>query len=442
MPMRVLVISNLYPPHHVGGYELGCRDVVDGLTARGHDVVVLTSMYGLSEPQSAGPIHRWLVADVEWTVAGLTKKYGDLWKREYVNQNAFKHLCRQYKPDVVYVWNLAHTSISVAALAHRIGLPVCYFIFDYWLCDWESDPWHQCWNQKRRDFIDKVRGILPTTIMKFRGVSILSSRLDLRHLHFASQYLKDSLLAAGKPVQSGTVIHWGIDLALWPCNTAIRPPTKLLYVGQIAPHKGVHTAVEALKVLVDQYHMTDVSLTILGPKSVSGYYSNLLALADSLGMRNHIYFISSLPREQLLPIYHRHDILLFPSVWDEPLGITPLEAMASGLPVVGTATGGSAEMLQHEVNALTFAKADAHACAEQVSRLVWNPGLFRTLRTAGRRTVEERFTLGRMLDRIEVSLHRISQCSDQNPSHLPSGASGPRNPARGSSEDTLRLTPR
>ena len=40
--MKILVVTNLYPPHHVGGYELGCRDVVEKLRARGHTVRVLT----------------------------------------------------------------------------------------------------------------------------------------------------------------------------------------------------------------------------------------------------------------------------------------------------------------------------------------------------------------------------------------------------------------
>ena len=43
--MKILVVSNLYPPQHVGGYELGCRDVVEKLRARGHVVRVLTSNF-------------------------------------------------------------------------------------------------------------------------------------------------------------------------------------------------------------------------------------------------------------------------------------------------------------------------------------------------------------------------------------------------------------
>jgi len=43
--MKILVVTNLYPPQHIGGYELGCRDVVEKLCARGHNVRVLTSNF-------------------------------------------------------------------------------------------------------------------------------------------------------------------------------------------------------------------------------------------------------------------------------------------------------------------------------------------------------------------------------------------------------------
>src|SRR5437868_9212139 len=52
-PMKVLVLTNMYPPHHYGGYELSCRDVMDRFRARGHDVTVLTSTVrvgGVADP--------------------------------------------------------------------------------------------------------------------------------------------------------------------------------------------------------------------------------------------------------------------------------------------------------------------------------------------------------------------------------------------------------
>src|SRR4051794_6519676 len=51
MRMRILVISNIYPPYYLGGYELACAEVVDALRRRGHQVTVLTAWRGLRRPQ-------------------------------------------------------------------------------------------------------------------------------------------------------------------------------------------------------------------------------------------------------------------------------------------------------------------------------------------------------------------------------------------------------
>jgi len=74
------------------------------------------------------------------------------------------------------------------------------------------------------------------------------------------------------------------------------------------------------------------------------------------------------------------------------------------LAVVGTQTGGSSEILQHEVNVLIFAPGDAGACADQVLRLLDDQPLFEAIQQSGRRTVENSFRLQGMIDRIERSL--------------------------------------
>ena len=95
---------------------------------------------------------------------------------------------------------------------------------------------------------------------------------------------------------------------------------------------------------------------------------------------------------------------MFPSMWDEPFSITLLEAMSSGLAVVGTNTGGSSEILKDEVNALVFPKGDAEACARQVTRLIQTPALFERIRRNARRTIEAEFRLETMIDRIDQTL--------------------------------------
>ena len=58
--MKILVISNLYPPHSIGGYEERCRQIVDRLIERGHEIRVLTSTHGVDKEQIESNIHRRL----------------------------------------------------------------------------------------------------------------------------------------------------------------------------------------------------------------------------------------------------------------------------------------------------------------------------------------------------------------------------------------------
>jgi glycosyltransferase involved in cell wall biosynthesis len=81
------------------------------------------------------------------------------------------------------------------------------------------------------------------------------------------------------------------------------------------------------------------------------------------------------------------------------------EAMASGLVVVGTTTGGTQEILRDGQTGLTFAPGDANGLADQVVRLVSDPELRRRLVQAGRQTVLEKFTLDRMVLEIDAYLN-------------------------------------
>ncbi len=405
--MRILVISNLYPPYYVGGYELGCRDVVEGLKARGHDVKVLTSTYKVGTAQQDGAVYRWLEADLEWVRPLKFHEYCfKLLKKEIINQRAFKRLCSVFKPNVVYMWNLTHVSLSLALMAQQAGFSVHYFVFDNWLSRWDSDPWYSLWNRQPRRVTSRLGKQSLRPILSVAGLVVPSNSLDLRHVQFASLYLKQFALQAGKPVGEAKVIHWGVDANQYSYDKSVpHNPKQLLYVGQIVRHKGVHTAIQALKVIVQQPGYESATLTIVGGTIVPDYEAYVRGLVYSLGLESRVLFTGLIRRESLPPIYQEHDILIFPSVWDEPFGITLLEAMSSGLAVVGTDNGGSRDILEDEVNALVFPKEDTGACAMQVLRLMEDSELFERIRKHGRRMVEEKFRFESMMDKIERSLN-------------------------------------
>jgi glycogen synthase len=98
--------------------------------------------------------------------------------------------------------------------------------------------------------------------------------------------------------------------------------------------------------------------------------------------------------------------LLLPSEWDA-LPRMPMEAMAAGLVVIGTTTGGTGELLVEGETALTFAPGDAPGLARQIERLLDDPALVTRLAKNGRRWIENRFSFSRMVDEIEAVLQEM-----------------------------------
>lgn len=419
--MKILAISNLYPPYYVGGYELGCRDVVQELKDRGHDVKVLTSTYGIHAPRIEGDVFRWLRV-----CSGRKPNWLTDVLKEVVNQRAFDYLCADFQPDVVFLWNLRHISVSLASLAENLGFPTCYYVFDKWLATWEMDHWYQLWRKRKSS-----SRLLPF-LSRLYKLSPPPRSLDLTRAMFSSRFLKDVAGQVGKPVAHAPVIYWGVDDRLFPYNKAVcGKPKRLLYVGQIVPHKGVHTAIQALGLLKREHGCESLSLSIVGDIESSdgfvshSYVSYLKELAETCGVRQNVTFVGRVPREDLPNLYHAHDILIFPSTWDEPLGITLLEAMSCGLAVVSTRTGGSAEIIEPEFNAVTFPKEDAGLCAQQILRLLNDPSLFESIRENGRRTVEQRFRIEQAVDAIEGVLDEAVAWKRRDQHRLGSGRRKP-----------------
>jgi len=391
--LNILVLSNYYPPHNIGGYELGCRDVVRGLEERGHRVTVLTSTYG-DGPGSDGEVHRRLTIKYRAHLprrAPVRAAYlAALLARERRDQRLFRELAAGLKPDLLYVWNASGISISLLRVARSMGIPTCVFVSDEWLARFPADDvWVRYWAGAAGGAESK----LLRRAARALGV-VAEGEIEFPAVQFASRYLLDGARAAGRVMRRAEVVHWGVDTASFPYR---KEPSgtgrRLLFVGQIMPHKGVHTAIEALRLLRQEAGFADAMLDLVGGSTSPEYVEQLRARALAAGLADAVRFVGGVPREELRRMYHEHDVLIFPSIWPEPFSITVVEAMASGIPVVGTPTGGSPEILVHEENALLFAADDAAGCAAQTARLLASVELRERLRAAARAAVESSFTL-------------------------------------------------
>jgi glycosyltransferase involved in cell wall biosynthesis len=178
----------------------------------------------------------------------------------------------------------------------------------------------------------------------------------------------------------------------------------LLYAGRISPEKGIQTAIQAVEDLVHRRGIHTVKLLIAGGGQ-QGYVAQLRQTVSQANLEDYITFLGLLPKETMPDLYRKVDVFLFTSTWQEPFGRVLVEALAAGVVVVGTATGGSAEILGE--NVLAFAPGDAAGLADQILRLLEQPELRRQLVENGKQRAVRYFDNTRMVDEIEAYLSSV-----------------------------------
>lgn len=370
--MRALTVGNMYPPHHLGGYELVWRGAVDHLRARGHEVSVITSDHrqpGVEAPDEPH-VHRdllWWWHDHRFPRRGVRERL----RRERANAAVLARRVEEDRPDIVLWSAMGGMHLSLIERVRRLGTPAVGIVHDDWLVYGpQADQWLRLWAGPRGGVGERLTGE--------------PVRVDLsgaaRWL-FVSDFLRRKALERGGHRLARTgVLHSGIEEAhLRPLTPAHDWEWRLLSIGRIDRRKGLGTALEALALL------PRARLRVAGAGE-ERVLTELRAQAAALGVAERVTWMGRVQGEALADLYDRADALVFPVTWDEPWGLVPLEAMGHGLPVVATGRGGSAEYLRDGENALLHPAGDAPALAAAVERLAADAALREGLREAGRAT--------------------------------------------------------
>jgi len=210
-------------------------------------------------------------------------------------------------------------------------------------------------------------------------------------------------------------VYNGIDIENFPMRSLDGDPSaplQLMYAGGLLEHKGVHTAIEAMGILAHRLGVRNAHLTLVGDGHPA-YVEHLKRVAEDLNVSSYVTFFGRVPRFEMPHLMRRFDVLLFPSTGPEPLPRVVQEAMACGLVVIGTDTGGTPEILHDGENGLVFEAGDANVLADQIARIGNDRRLHAHMARAARRTVLERFTLDRMVDEIESYFAHVIAQSEQ-----------------------------
>lgn len=408
--MRILLLSNFYPPHVIGGMEQRCKEAVDHLRRRGHQVWVLTSQHGSEDaPDPVEPdIFRLLTLESD-LVQYRPLHFFRRWPREErANLAHLRRLVAEYAPDLIFIWGMWNLSPALAHCAEDLLPGRVVYSFAQ---DWPAQPdmhtafWQSSTARGWRNPIKQMVGeVALQRLQRERG----EIRLRFEHAICVSAALRQDLIEADVPLSDCRIIYPGIDLNIFrPTSTPTPTETlSLLYAGNVAPHKGVHTALEALEIVIHEAERQQIHLTIAGAGHPE-YKDRLQHMVDRSGLAPYVTFIDWTPRAQMPDLMRKADVLLFPSIWEEPFSRVILEAMALGLVVIGTPTGGTREILKEGVNSLTFPAEDAAALAAQIVRLADDPDLQIRLAAAAQQEVAANYGIEQMVDSIEGYLLEI-----------------------------------
>ncbi len=401
--MKILVVSNLYPPHAIGGYEERCRQITEGLAARGHEMRVLTSHHGLPAPDVDDQgIHRQLRVHGFFGHPWLGMR--DLYGLEKHNHAALRAQIAEFKPDLVHVWNLGGISKSLILTLRDIGLPTVYDISDHWIArSMRADVWLRWWNGLTQSglatFTSKVLRLLGAkSWLRTKAPFAAWDEIQFPRIYFCSDRLKQITRESGWPVDHGAVIHCGVKTATFADRAPSDRFTKLLYVGRLHEDKDPLTAIQALGRLAANGNQ-DLVLDLYG-RGEDDYVEMLKATATELGIADRVQFKST-DAAGMRTVYSEYDALLFTSAWEEPFALTPLEAMSAQLPVISTLLGGSAELVRDGENALQFEARDDAGLAAAIERMAADPELRRNLIDTAGQEVVERYDLEVIVSQIE-----------------------------------------
>lgn len=410
--MRILFISNFYPPHDLGGWEQNCQEIAQRLRQRGHICHILTSRYGVeSQPVQENDVTRALYLEADINYYRPLDFFVNHARQERVNRRVLREVIETFEPEVIFIWGMWDLSIRVAYWAEK-WLPgrVAYAVASYWLVEpnmheayWQQLA-HRLWTKA---LMSPLRWWVSHVLTREREAYPLA----LQQVACVSEYVRQKLLAANVLPHNARVIYNGIDPGPFVKAHQTRVSResdvlRLVYVGGILPHKGVHTAIEALGILRERGTSDGLQLTLVGGGHPD-YEAQLKERVTALHLTDQVTFYGRVPREQIPALLESSDVFLFTSIWEEPIARTVMEAMAAALTVIGTAVGGQSEMLQDGINALVFGPDDAEQLAACIVRLQDDPALRLRLADAGRQIVLERFTLDRMTDEMETWLEEV-----------------------------------
>jgi glycosyltransferase involved in cell wall biosynthesis len=418
--LKIGLVTLYFPPLVRGGAHLSAYYITKGLAERGHDVHVFTAAaddhYTETNTWGHPDVHRHPIFPIAKPNTAWGQDYASLlmgrYLRRYLRQ---KHL----RLDVLHAYGM--DTIPAVVLSRRYGRAVATFN-GYWAtCPfWDhTDPETRA--------LSAVCGYkhLGSCVAKRSGRGSLWRRLAKWHYLYLSLHIRrrfaqqlDLILPISQsmrviltdnrfPADRMKVCYNMVDLGEYQeldqtylhRRFGLEQSCRiLLHAGRFAPYKGTEYILKAVPSILACH--SNVQFVFVGQGA------NLPALKDlaqTMGIGKNVTLGGFIDPHEMPHAYASAYALLHTATWPEPFARGPVEAMAAGTAVVGTATGGTPEVVVDGKTGLLIPPFDTQAIAEAVKRLLRSPALRDRLGTQGQALVRERFSIAGQIGCYEAA---------------------------------------
>ena len=378
--MKILLVSNLYPPQIIGGYEVLAFQMAEKLRARGHNVQVLTSN-AVVRPDLLGDashVHPRLRM-VEATFSDNSGDYrfqAHVWQR--FNNEVLHRAIQEFTPDVAYLWNTE--GIGTFGILHTLvqsGVPIVWHLQD-------SVP------HKAIESAGPHASLVANFFAQEKSLRVIS----------VSKTLTEEITSFGvrfaHPITE--IRNWIIEDArvrtdFWSPER----PLRILFAGQLAPHKGFDFAIEALTSL-NKSGFTNFTFSLVG--NPTKHVESGLARAHENGWGEKVEFVGPKTMREMTGVYLNHDLFLFPTWSRDPMPIVVLESSAAGCVPMLSEYCGTAEWVEDGIDSI-LVERDSEAITKAIKRIFDEPHYLEAIARFGLANTAKNFSIDAPLSLVE-----------------------------------------
>ena len=327
--MKILAISNVFPPGFIGGYELAALEILQRLTAKGHLISVLTSDYFRDDENAISGIS--VERSLECKALSHERHIAGAHLREdaFLNWGNIRKIgsaIRREKPDLVFLFNtggLGNVALYQYLKATSVSTITCLMDNIFAKAHEHSSEWQKyegIFGPLKAEDLGRVFTVSDTLMHEFeRVVPGIGKIID-----FVPCFIDPSLFPAA---------HGGDR------ETGIPPKgRRFVFCSRVTPHKGTVVLLDAVEKLARR-GITDFSVDVFGAGQVTHFQQEVTRRQ----LDGCIRYMGVFPRSEMIAKYRDYDALLFPTWEREPFGFVVCEAAASGCVPIMTAAMGASE---------------------------------------------------------------------------------------------------